>query len=81
MPYTENDPTNPLNAYGRSKLQGEHEVMTVGRNTLIVRTSWLYGVHGKNFVKTILRSAATQAEVRVVEDQWEAPRMPASWRR
>ena len=72
-PYTENDPTNPLNAYGRSKLQGEHEVITVGRNTLIVRTSWLYGVHGKNFVKTILRSAATQAEVRVVEDQWGSP--------
>src|SRR5436309_7527278 len=59
MPYTENDPTNPLNAYGRSKLQGEHEVMTVARNTLIVRTSWLYGVHGTNFVKTILRSAGT----------------------
>src|SRR2546423_15325542 len=47
--------------------------MNVGGNTLIVRTSWLYGVHGKNFGKTMLRAAATQAEVRVVEDQWASP--------
>jgi dTDP-4-dehydrorhamnose reductase len=72
-PYTESDSANPLNAYGRSKLQGEHEVLAAGRDTLIVRTSWLYGVHGKNFVKTILQSAATQPEVRVVEDQQGSP--------
>src|SRR5438093_7459337 len=68
-PYTERDPVNPLNVYGRSKLAGEEEAVKSCRRTLVLRTSWLYGVHGKNFVKTILQLAATQPEVRVVEDQ------------
>src|SRR5437870_9594508 len=56
-PYTERDPVNPLNVYGRSKLAGEEEAVKGCRRTLVLRTSWLYGVHGKNFVKTILSLA------------------------
>src|SRR5437899_2336375 len=72
-PYTERDPVNPLNVYGRSKLAGEEEAVKGCRRTLVMRTSWLYGVHGRNFVKTILRLAVTQPEVRVVEDQRGSP--------
>ena len=72
-PYTERDPVNPLNVYGRSKLAGEEEAVKGCRRTLVLRTSWLYGVHGKNFVKTILSLAATQPEIRVVEDQRGSP--------
>src|SRR5437867_32277 len=72
-PYTERDPVNPLNVYGRSKLAGEEEALKGCRRTLVLRTSWLYGVHGKNFVTTILHLAVTQPEVRVVEDQRGSP--------
>jgi len=72
-PYTERDPVNPLNVYGRSKLAGEEEAVKGCRRTLVMRTSWLYGLHGRNFVKTILRLAVTQPEVRVVEDQRGSP--------
>src|SRR3989449_5348781 len=72
-PYTECDPVNPLNVYGRSKLTGEEEAVKGCRRTLVLRTSWLYGVHGKNFVKTILSLAGTQPEIRVVEDQRGSP--------
>jgi dTDP-4-dehydrorhamnose reductase len=72
-PYTERDPVNPLNVYGRSKLAGEEEAVKGCRRTLVLRTSWLYGVHGKNFVKTILSLAVAQPEVRVVEDQRGSP--------
>src|SRR5437870_7718691 len=72
-PYTERDPVNPLNVYGRSKLAGEEEAVKGCRRTLVLRTSWLYGVHGKNFVRTILSLAVTQPEVRVVEDQRGSP--------
>ena len=72
-PYTERDPVNPLNVYGRSKLAGEEEALKGCRRTLVLRTSWLYGVHGKNFVKTILSLAGTQPEIRVVEDQRGSP--------
>jgi dTDP-4-dehydrorhamnose reductase len=73
MPYTERDPVNPLNVYGRSKLAGEEEAVKGCRRTLVLRTSWLYGVHGKNFVKTILGLAVMQPEVRVVDDQRGSP--------
>src|SRR3989442_2624677 len=73
VPYTERDPVSPLNVYGRSKLAGEEEALKGCRRTLVLRTSWLYGVHGKNFVKTILSLAVTQPEVRVVEDQRGSP--------
>jgi dTDP-4-dehydrorhamnose reductase len=72
-PYEEGDPTSPVNAYGRSKLMGEREVLGCGAQALIVRTSWLYGLYGKNFVKTILGLAARQEEVRVVDDQRGSP--------
>jgi len=73
VPYTERDPVNPLNVYGRSKLAGEEETLKGYRGTLVLRTSWLYSVHGNNFVKTILSLAVTQPEVRVVEDQRGSP--------
>src|SRR5436309_8247469 len=68
-PYTERDPVNPLNAYGRSKLIGEQEALKACPSALIVRTSWLYGAYGKNFFKTILQLVATRPEIRVVDDQ------------
>jgi dTDP-4-dehydrorhamnose reductase len=72
-PYTERDPVNPLNVYGRSKLAGEEEAVKGCRRTLVLRTSWLYGVPGNNFVKTILSLAVTQPELRVVDDQRGSP--------
>jgi dTDP-4-dehydrorhamnose reductase len=72
-PYTEADPVNPLNAYGRSKLQGEYEARAACPNALIVRSSWLYSAHGKNFAKTILDLAAAQTEIPVVRDQRGSP--------
>jgi dTDP-4-dehydrorhamnose reductase len=72
-PYIESDSGNPLNVYGRSKLQGEEAVFSACPESLVVRTSWLYGVHRKNFVKTILQLATTQPEIRVVSDQHGSP--------
>jgi dTDP-4-dehydrorhamnose reductase len=73
MPYEETDPTNPLNAYGRSKLEGEHQALALCPETVVARTSWLYGTHGKNFVKTIMRRAKESPELRVVSDQRGCP--------
>jgi dTDP-4-dehydrorhamnose reductase len=72
-PYLENDPPNPLNVYGRSKLEGERRALAYCPNTLVVRTAWLYGAQGKNFVKTIMRLATEQRELRVVADQRGCP--------
>src|SRR3989441_10448944 len=72
-PYTERDPVNPLNVYGRSKLLGEQEALAVCPETMIIRTSCLYGANGKNFVKTILQLAATRSEIKVVNDQRGSP--------
>lgn len=72
-PYLESDSTNPLNAYGRSKLEGERRALEQCSDTLIVRTSWLYGAQGKNFVKTIMRLATQQPELQVVADQRGCP--------
>ena len=69
-PYREDDPTNPLGVYGQSKLEGEEAIRTRLPKHLIVRTSWLYGVHGQNFVKTILRLAKERKKLRVVSDQY-----------
>jgi len=72
-PYLEEDSTNPLNSYGRSKLEGERRALERCPETLVVRTSWLYGPHGKNFVKTIMRLADERPELRVVADQRGCP--------
>lgn len=72
-PYFETDRPNPINAYGKSKLEGERHALSCCPNTLVVRTSWLYGPKGNNFVKTIMRLAAEGAELRVVSDQRGCP--------
>jgi dTDP-4-dehydrorhamnose reductase len=72
-PYAPDAPTNPLNAYGRSKLQGEHDVMERAPGSLVVRTSWLYGPTGRNFVRTMLNRMTAGVAVRVVNDQKGAP--------
>jgi dTDP-4-dehydrorhamnose reductase len=73
VPYREEDLPNPLNIYGSSKLRGERYIQEILGDYLILRTEWLYGSHGKNFVDTILRNATQQEELRVVDDQWGAP--------
>jgi dTDP-4-dehydrorhamnose reductase len=72
-PYVESDPVNPLSAYGRSKLAGERAVEASGCACVTLRTSWVYGPRGKNFMLTMLRLAASQPELRVVDDQRGAP--------
>ncbi len=67
------DPTEPVNAYGRSKLEGEARVREVGGDALVVRTSWLYGGGGPNFVDAILSALAEGETVEVVEDQTGRP--------
>ncbi len=72
-PYFESDLPNPLSVYGKSKLEGERLALARCPNALVVRTSWLYGAHGKNFVKTMMRLAIEQPELRVVADQRGCP--------
>ena len=72
-PYVESDAPNPISAYGRSKLQGEVAVRAAGCRHLILRTSWVYGVRGHNFPKTMIRLAQSRDELRVVDDQVGAP--------
>lgn len=71
--YTEEDDTNPIGAYGRSKLLGEEHVKKILDDFAIVRTAWLYGMHGPNFVRTMLRLFNERDEVWVVTDQWGSP--------
>lgn len=72
-PYTEEDLTNPLSAYGRTKLAGEDAIRTSGALHLIFRTAWAYATTGKNFLLTILRLATEREELRIVNDQFGAP--------
>ena len=72
-PYEETDPTNPLGAYGRTKLTGEQAIRESGVPHLIFRTAWVYSTHGRNFLLTILRLASQREELRVVSDQVGAP--------
>jgi dTDP-4-dehydrorhamnose reductase len=72
-PYTEDDAPAPLSVYGRSKRAGELTVAAAGGRYLIFRTSWVYGLHGANFMKTMLRLGKERDELRVVGDQIGAP--------
>ncbi|MDO9069599.1 MAG: dTDP-4-dehydrorhamnose reductase [Deltaproteobacteria bacterium] len=72
-PYYEWDSPNPLGHYGRSKLAGETEVRSLLNKYYIVRTSWLYGPNGKNFVASILKKAREEGRVKVVDDQTGSP--------
>ena len=72
-PYLENSPVNPLNKYGESKLQGERALLAMLPSAYVVRTSWLYGITGKNFVKTIAGKALRSEEAKVVDDQVGSP--------
>jgi dTDP-4-dehydrorhamnose reductase len=71
-PYQEDDPTGPLSVYGESKLAGEMNARFCPEH-LIIRTQWLYGLHGKNFVETMLRLATEKKELAVVDDQVGSP--------
>jgi dTDP-4-dehydrorhamnose reductase len=72
-PYQEDDRTNPINEYGRSKLGGEKAIRESGAAHLILRTAWVYGTRGRNFLLTILRLATEREELRIVSDQFGAP--------
>ncbi len=71
--YTEEDRTNPIGIYGGSKLKGEEEIVRNISRYFIIRTAWLYGKNGNNFVHTMLRLFRERDEVRVVADQWGTP--------
>jgi dTDP-4-dehydrorhamnose reductase len=72
-PYEEEDPPAPLNVYGASKLAGERFLQTLSESYLLIRTAWLYGRNGRNFVKAILEKASTVKELDVVDDQIGSP--------
>jgi dTDP-4-dehydrorhamnose reductase len=72
-PYVEDDATGPLGAYGQTKLEGEQAIRATGCRHLILRTSWVFGTHGQNFVRTMLRLVRERDALRVVADQVGAP--------
>jgi dTDP-4-dehydrorhamnose reductase len=72
-PYREDDPTNPLGIYGKSKLAGEKSVAAANPHHVILRTSWVYDATGANFLRTMLRVAGKQPTLRVVDDQRGSP--------
>lgn len=71
--YREDDKTNPINIYGKSKLAGEEEIKKILEKYFIIRTAWLYGAKGNNFVYTMLRLFKERDLVKVVENQWGSP--------
>jgi dTDP-4-dehydrorhamnose reductase len=72
-PYVEDDSTAPLNVYGRSKLEGELGVLAFYPAAIVIRSSWIYGPYGHNFLRTMLRLAQTQSAVKIVDDQRGTP--------
>ena len=72
-PYVETDTPNPQSVYGKSKLAGEQAIAASGCDYLVLRTSWVYGARGNNFMRTILRLAKEREQLRIVADQFGAP--------
>ena len=72
-PWKESDTPNPQSVYGRSKLAGEQAIAAVGGRCLVLRTSWVFGLHGANFMNTMLRLAKDRNELRVIGDQYGTP--------
>lgn len=72
-PYTENFPTDPVNTYGASKLEGEKQAMQLNPGCIIIRTSWVYSSYGKNFVRTMMRLMREKDQVSVINDQLGSP--------
>lgn len=72
-PYRESDKVNPVSQYGTTKRKGETLLLALAPQAIIIRTAWLYSAHGKNFVKTMLRLADSQPEIKVVCDQIGTP--------
>jgi len=72
-PYTENFPTDPINVYGASKLEGEKQAIQLNPDCIIIRTSWVYSSFGRNFVKTMMRLMNEKDEVKVINDQVGSP--------
>ena len=72
-PYIETDATAPLGVYGQTKLEGERAIQESGTSHVIIRTAWVYGTRGRNFLLTILRLASECEELRIVSDQLGAP--------
>ena len=72
-PYVEDDPCHPVNLYGQSKLMGERYLRELSKNFILIRSAWLYGRNGKNFVKTIVDKARTEKCIEVVDDQIGSP--------
>jgi dTDP-4-dehydrorhamnose reductase len=72
-PYRPDDEPDPISAYGRSKLAGEREIVAAGCRSLIIRASWLFAPHGRNFVRTILELASSRPQLDVVDDQVGRP--------
>jgi len=73
QPYLETNPTEPLNVYGETKLEGEKKIQTSGCSHLIFRTSWVYATYGNNFIKTMLRLAQHRDKLTIVNDQIGSP--------
>ena len=73
QPYTESDPVSPLGVYGKSKEEGESKLRSILKQHIILRTSWLYGAYGNNFVKTMLRLGNEKEIIKVVSDQYGCP--------
>jgi dTDP-4-dehydrorhamnose reductase len=73
QPYLEQDETSPLSVYGKTKLEGERHVRALGGKGLVIRTAWLYGKHGKNFIDTILNKLELAVPIKVIDDLTGCP--------
>jgi len=71
--YLETDKTDPINTYGKTKLLGEEVIRSLLEEHIIIRTSWIFGIHGNNFVKNIIKLARKETELRVINNQWGSP--------